>query len=103
MGAKLGANEGSHWATPGLVQRLSSQVNGTVSDARRRRATGGCVLWEQEAASSNLAIPTRSEYMSILVKIVYGAEAGASVRQFRTRRTVGPDFGHASAQVSRCR
>ena len=34
-------------------------------------------LWEQEAAGSNPAIPTSSEYMSILVKIVFGAAMGA--------------------------
>src|SRR5450432_1834208 len=42
---------------------------------RRCRAMSGDgrgVLWEQEAASSNLAIPTSSEHMSILVKIVCG-------------------------------
>ncbi len=44
LGAKLGANEGGHQATPGHVQRLSVQVNATSGDAGRRRATVGMCL-----------------------------------------------------------
>jgi hypothetical protein len=41
-------------------------------------------LWEQEAASSNLAIPTRSGYMPSLVKIVCGAAMGAKCHRIDT-------------------
>jgi hypothetical protein len=41
LGAKLGASEGRHRATPGHVQRLSMQVDATSGDARRRRAMVG--------------------------------------------------------------
>ena len=68
---------------------LSSEQQRTLTDDRSQIKQPGAVvsraddwLWEQEAASLNLAIPTSSEYMPILVEIVHGAEAGASVRQF---------------------
>jgi hypothetical protein len=38
LGAKLGANDHRHVATPGHVQPLSLQLNGTLGHARRRQA-----------------------------------------------------------------
>jgi hypothetical protein len=38
-GAKRGANDGRHQATPSTVQRLSLQVNGTCSRVQRHPAT----------------------------------------------------------------
>jgi hypothetical protein len=66
LGAKLGANSGRHLPTPGHIRRCQAMSG-----------DGRGVLWEQEAASSNLAIPTRSEHMWILVKIVCGVAMGA--------------------------
>src|SRR6266487_2281857 len=39
VGAKVGANMHRHLAMPGAIQPRSSQVNGTLSDAERCRAT----------------------------------------------------------------
>ena len=74
--------------------QVGSQGGPTSGDARPRPAiigAGGCharpcqatpgdggdVLWEQEAAGSNPAIPTSSEHMSILVALILGAKLGA--------------------------
>jgi len=57
VGAEVGANVQSHQATSGNVQREPSQVTPC-------RAIPGCVrrlvelIWEQEAAGLNPAIPT---------------------------------------------
>ena len=40
------------------------------------------MLWEQEAAGSNPAIPTSSEHMWILVKIVCGVAMEAKCQRF---------------------
>src|SRR5215470_19645561 len=40
------------------------------------------LLWEQEAAGSNPAIPTRSEHMSILMRLGLGAKLGAMCYRF---------------------
>jgi len=55
-------------------------MNAGERHVSRCQATSGDdedVLREHEAAGSNPAIPTSSEYMSILVKIVFGAAMGA--------------------------
>jgi predicted RNA binding protein YcfA (HicA-like mRNA interferase family) len=54
-------------------------MNAGERHVSRCQATSGDdedVLREHEAAGSNPAIPTSSEYMSILVKIVFGAAMG---------------------------
>jgi hypothetical protein len=76
-----GSQSGSHHAQPlSHIRRRRANVGAGERPVRRRRATssdGRELIWEQEAASSNLAIPTRSEYMPILVKIGCGAAMGA--------------------------
>src|SRR5262249_32115771 len=59
LGAKVGANMHSHRATSGDVQPAPSQVNGTPG--RHCATSGGWLelIWEQEAAGSNPAIPTK--------------------------------------------
>jgi hypothetical protein len=54
----VGANVHSYQATPGDVERASLQLNGTLSVIGLRQATGVELIWEQEAAGSNPAIPT---------------------------------------------
>jgi hypothetical protein len=66
------------------------------------------VLWEQEAASSNLAIPTRSEYIPILVKIVFAElwwepSVIALNTAARNRRGHGEDCTHRGVPQERVR
>jgi len=45
-------------------------------------AGGPHLIWEQEAAGSNPAIPTRSEHISILAEVPLGAKLGAMCYRF---------------------
>jgi len=42
-------------------------------------AGGLDLIWEQEAAGSNPAIPTSSEHMSILMRLGMGAKLGGRI------------------------
>ena len=68
VGAKVGANVHRLQATSGDVRRLLYQV--MAAFGRRGTTSGGCaeLIWEQEAAGSNPAIPTKSAGHRVVVR-----------------------------------
>jgi len=83
VGSQQGQMSGDARPRPPIAnagEQPSGRCQATLGDC-------GDVLWEQEAASSNLAIPTSSEHMWILLKIVCGGRDGSQVWQFGAWQT----------------
>src|SRR5262249_575 len=78
----LGSQVGSQWGpVPSHVQRWLAIILAAQRHTKRHQATSAdylVLIWEQEAAGSNPAIPTRSEHMSILNDSARGATGGGS-------------------------
>ena len=70
-----GASQGSQWRqTQGNIGPRRATITAARSRLWLSRATpgyGSDLIWEQEAAGSNPAIPTRSEHMSILARFAW--------------------------------
>jgi hypothetical protein len=105
-GSQVGSQQGPTSSDTRLRSAIIDAGQRCIGRCQATSGDGGDVLWEQEAASSNLAIPTSSEYMSILVKIVCGPRWEPSVIALnaadRKRRGHGEYVIHL-AHIAECR